>query len=217
MVVIDKLPFPPPRDPLPEARAKRITDEGGNAFTEYTLPLMILSLKQGFGRLIRTKTDRGVVAILDNRLTTKRYGNTVLQSLPPAGITRRFTDIYRFFRTERFDVDYALTVWAHPSSDTAAYRWHLTRLPDGRIRAGEGVADSEYEARWSGAVEAIADLQAAIRRSDRLCNDFSLEVRLPGLGGDARSVLRDAPPELDAMLQSFAGVSILPLEDAAHE
>lgn len=217
MVVIDKLPFPPPRDPLHEARAKRITDEGGNAFTEYTLPLMILSLKQGFGRLIRTKTDRGVVAILDNRLTTKRYGNTVLQSLPPAGITRRFTDIYRFFRTERFDVDYALTVWAHTSSDTAAYRWHLTRLPDGRIRAGEGVADSEYEARWSGAVEAIADLQAAIRRSNRLCNDFSLEVRLPGLGGDARSVLRDAPPELDAMLQSFADVSILPLEDAAHE
>jgi len=216
MVVIDKLPFPSPRDPLHEARAKRITDEGGNAFTEYTLPLMILSLKQGFGRLIRTKTDRGVVAILDNRLTTKRYGNVVLQSLPPAGITRRFTDVYRFFRTKRFDADYALTVWTHPSSDTAAYRWHLTRLPDGRIRATEGVTDSEYEARWSGAMEAIADLQAAIRRGNRLCSDFGLEVRLPGLGGDAGSVLRDAPPELDAMLQSFAGVSILPLEDAAH-
>jgi ATP-dependent DNA helicase DinG len=72
LVSIDKLPFPSPRDPLHEARTERIEKEGGNAFVEYTLPLMVLALKQGFGRLIRTKTDRGIVAILDNRLTTKR-------------------------------------------------------------------------------------------------------------------------------------------------
>ena len=215
MVVIDKLPFPSPRDPLHKARAERISDEGGNAFTEYTLPQMILSLKQGFGRLIRTKTDRGVVAILDSRLTTKRYGETVLRSLPPAQITRRFADVYRFFRTERFDADYALTVWADPSSDTAAYRWHLTRLPDGRVRVGEGIADGEYRARWCGAVDALQSLQRAIQRGNRLCSDFTLEVRLPGMAGNPESLLRDGPRELDAMLKGFAAVRVLGLEAAA--
>ncbi len=215
MVVIDKLPFPSPRDPLHQARAERISDEGGNAFTEYTLPLMILALKQGFGRLIRTKTDRGVVAILDSRLTTKRYGETVLRSLPPAQVTRRFADVYHFFRTDRFDADYALTVWANPSSDHAAYRWHLTRLPDGRIRAGDGIGDSEYRTRWSGAIEALTALQDAIRRGRRLCSEFALEVRFPGLAGDAAILVRDAPPELNAMLSSFAAIRVLGLEAAA--
>lgn len=214
LVIIDKLPFPSPRDPLHEARTQRIADQGGNAFTEYTLPLMILSLKQGFGRLIRTKTDRGVVAILDNRLTTKRYGSLVLHSLPPAAVTRRFGDVYRFFRTERLSADYALTVWAHAASENAAYRWQLTRLPDGRIRAGTGEADSVYQARWSGALEAATELQTAVQRGQRSCSDFGLEVRFPGLEADARSILRDAPPALSAKLDSFAAVHILTLEGA---
>ena len=78
-------------DLLHEARSDQIQEDGGNSFFEYTLPLMILTLKQGFGRLIRTKTDRGVVAILDDRLSTKRYGGTVVRSLPPARTDRKST------------------------------------------------------------------------------------------------------------------------------
>ena len=140
LVIIDKLPFPSPRDPLHEARTEQIQENGGNSFFEYTLPLMILTLKQGFGRLIRTKTDRGVVAILDNRLSTKRYGGTVIRSLPPARTSRRFGDVHRFFSTPPFEADYALTVWAEESDDDRAhaYRWRLTCLPDGRTREGNG-------------------------------------------------------------------------------
>ena len=93
---------------------------------------MILALKQGFGRLIRAKTDRGVVAILDNRLTTKRYGPTVLGSLPPASTSRRFADVFRFFQSKEYAADYAVTVWVHAAEEGEQYKWQLTRLPDGR-------------------------------------------------------------------------------------
>jgi ATP-dependent DNA helicase DinG len=217
MVVIDKLPFPSPRDPLHEARTERIVEEGGNPFIEYTLPLMILSLKQGFGRLIRAKTDRGVVAILDSRLSTKRYGETVLRSLPPAQTTRHFGDVYRFFRTGHLDADYALTVWSEPASDAAGYRWHLTRLPDGRIRVGEGVGNGQYRARWHGAIEALQSLRDAIHRGDRACSEFTLEVRFPGVAGDAQSVIQDTPPQLNALLERFGAVRVLQLEGAGDE
>ena len=84
MVIIDKLPFANPSDPLVRARCDLIDSRGGNAFMEYSVPSAALSLKQGFGRLIRSKTDLGVVAILDSRLLTKRYGSFFLETLPPA-------------------------------------------------------------------------------------------------------------------------------------
>jgi ATP-dependent DNA helicase DinG len=88
MVVIDKLPYDVPSDPLIAARIERIRDEGGNPFVEYQTPLAVLELKQGLGRLLRSRADRGVLAVMDPRLVTKRYGKTFLGSLPPYRVVR---------------------------------------------------------------------------------------------------------------------------------
>jgi len=84
LLVIDKLPFAAPGDPLVEARCERIARGGGDWFGEYALPSAILQLRQGFGRLIRGHADQGVVAILDPRLRTRGYGRRFLEALPPA-------------------------------------------------------------------------------------------------------------------------------------
>jgi ATP-dependent DNA helicase DinG len=81
-VIITKLPFPVPTRPLIEARMEAITASGGNAFLEYMLPQAIIKLKQGVGRLIRTRQDRGLIVLLDPRVLTKRYGEAFLQALP---------------------------------------------------------------------------------------------------------------------------------------
>ncbi len=96
-VVIDKIPFASPGDPITAARIEAINAEGRSAFGEYQIPLAILSLQQGLGRLIRHRQDRGVLAILDPRLRTMGYGRRVLASLPPAPVTHRLDDIERFF------------------------------------------------------------------------------------------------------------------------
>jgi ATP-dependent DNA helicase DinG len=83
-VIIDKLPFASPDDPVVQARTERMKAQNEDWFNGFVLPKAILALKQGFGRLIRTKSDTGVVAILDKRLLTMRYGEVVLRSLPPA-------------------------------------------------------------------------------------------------------------------------------------
>ena len=84
LLVIDKLPFAAPNDPLVEARCERIARGGGDWFAEYAVPAAVLQLRQGFGRLIRSHADRGVVAILDPRLRTRGYGRRFLEALPPA-------------------------------------------------------------------------------------------------------------------------------------
>ncbi|MFT9846162.1 ATP-dependent DNA helicase [Aneurinibacillus sp. REN35] len=96
-VVIAKLPFPVPSDPLTQARTERLRKRGRDSFMEYMLPFSILRLKQGFGRLIRTRRDRGVVVILDSRLHTKRYGHQVIKSLPPAKLAKHMDELHRFF------------------------------------------------------------------------------------------------------------------------
>ncbi|HEX8908468.1 MAG TPA: helicase C-terminal domain-containing protein [Anaeromyxobacteraceae bacterium] len=88
LVVIDKLPFAPPSDPVVAARGQAVEAGGGDAFAELSVPAAALSLKQGFGRLIRTRRDRGLVAVLDRRLTTKGYGRAFLATLPPAPLLR---------------------------------------------------------------------------------------------------------------------------------
>jgi ATP-dependent DNA helicase DinG len=87
LLVIDKLPFAAPGDPLVEARCERISENGGDWFREYALPAAVLQLRQGFGRLIRSHADRGVVAILDPRLSSRPYGRAFLESLPPCPVT----------------------------------------------------------------------------------------------------------------------------------
>jgi len=85
-VIIVKLPFAVPDEPIIEARVEAIEKNGGNAFTDYSLPEAIIKLKQGFGRLIRSRDDRGIVAILDCRVKTKRYGRMFLEALPQCPI-----------------------------------------------------------------------------------------------------------------------------------
>ncbi|HDT15012.1 MAG TPA: ATP-dependent DNA helicase, partial [Firmicutes bacterium] len=99
-VVITKLPFEVPEHPVAKAVYKNVRDEGGNDFAEIALPRAIFMLKQGFGRLIRSKEDRGVVAILDSRIVSKGYGKKFLESLPDAERTGDINDVKRFFKTK---------------------------------------------------------------------------------------------------------------------
>jgi ATP-dependent DNA helicase DinG len=96
-VIIDKLPFAVPSDPVVAARQRYIDHNRGNSFSDYSVPSAIISLKQGLGRLIRSATDRGVLSILDPRIVTKNYGQSFLKSLPPCRITRQIEDVERFF------------------------------------------------------------------------------------------------------------------------
>ena len=97
MVVIDKLPYDVPSDPLIAARIERIRDEGGNPFNEYQTPLAVLELKQGLGRLLRSREDRGILCVLDPRLTTRAYGKTFLKSLSGYRIVREVEKCREFF------------------------------------------------------------------------------------------------------------------------
>ena len=99
-VIIDKLPFASPGDPITSARVEAINARGGSAFGEYQIPLAILTLKQGLGRLLRHRQDRGVLAVLDPRLKTMAYGRRFLASLPPAPVTQNVDDIARFFDSD---------------------------------------------------------------------------------------------------------------------
>jgi ATP-dependent DNA helicase DinG len=96
-VIIDKLPFASPGDPITSARIEAISARGGSAFGEYQIPLAILALQQGLGRLLRHRQDRGVLAVLDPRLRTMGYGRLFLASLPPAPVTSDIDDVERFF------------------------------------------------------------------------------------------------------------------------
>jgi ATP-dependent DNA helicase DinG len=96
-VIIDKLPFAVPSDPVVAARQRFIEENGGSSFYEYSVPQAIISLKQGLGRLIRSASDRGVLAVLDPRLKTKPYGRLFLESLPRCRITSNIEDLGRMF------------------------------------------------------------------------------------------------------------------------
>lgn len=97
VVIIDKLPFAPPDDPVLSARVDKLNAEGKNAFMEYQLPYSVITLKQGAGRLIRDETDRGVLVICDPRLISKSYGKRIWQSLPPFKRTRELAEVEAFF------------------------------------------------------------------------------------------------------------------------
>lgn len=97
-VIIDRLPFAVPSDPVVAARIQQIKDEGGNAFAEYQIPEAVIALKQGFGRLIRSQMDHGVLALLDNRIVRKAYGKVFFASLPEYRRTNRLEDVKAFMQ-----------------------------------------------------------------------------------------------------------------------
>jgi ATP-dependent DNA helicase DinG len=96
-VIIDRLPFAVPSDPVIAARVDAVRENGGNPFYDYQVPQAALALKQGFGRLIRSKSDRGVLALLDNRITKLKYGQVFFDSLPSYSFTTDLQDVKNFF------------------------------------------------------------------------------------------------------------------------
>jgi ATP-dependent DNA helicase DinG len=200
LVVLDKMPFPTPADPLHSARMKLIEQDGRSSFGDYMAPLMTLALKQGFGRLIRRTSDRGVVAILDERLTSKAYGRRARNDLPAARFSRHFGDVYRFYK-EALDspAEFALNVWGEkadadlidldfleldtPKDDAsgdARWRWQLLRLQDGQADRAEGVLETSadpLDAEVHAATEGLRDLRARIERAGRNPDQFSVEIR----------------------------------------
>src|SRR4030081_3947528 len=94
--MVGRLAFAVPSDPIVAAGVKALQEDGRNAFSEFQVPQAVLSLKQGFGRLIRTKTDRGVLALLDSRIQRRAYGKIFLESLPNYRITHNSADAARF-------------------------------------------------------------------------------------------------------------------------
>jgi ATP-dependent DNA helicase DinG len=97
LVILDKIPFAVPSDPLVMARSAKIESEGGNPFAEYSVPTAALALKQGFGRLLRTATDYGIVAILDPRMVSRGYGKKLLAALPPARVILNLEELAAFY------------------------------------------------------------------------------------------------------------------------
>ena len=97
-VIIDRLPFAVPTDPVVAARIRQINEDGGSAFNEYQVPQAVIALKQGFGRLIRSETDQGVLAILDRRMVKMSYGQLFFESLPSYGRTSRLEEVKTFMR-----------------------------------------------------------------------------------------------------------------------
>ena len=113
LVVIDRLPFDSPDDPLLKKRSEQFKEQGKSPFVEYQLPRAIIRLKQGFGRLVRSPQDRGIVAILDGRIRTRRYGKLILRALPDARRIAHFEELqawYREQRPERIDLSGQSTV-----------------------------------------------------------------------------------------------------------
>jgi ATP-dependent DNA helicase DinG len=98
-VIVDRLPFAVPSDPIVAARVRMLQEDGRNPFAEFQVPQAVLALKQGFGRLIRTKADKGVLVLLDSRIRRMPYGKIFLESLPQYGTTFELNEVARFLNS----------------------------------------------------------------------------------------------------------------------
>jgi len=229
LVVLDKLPFPTPSDPLHSARMQKIDEEGRSSFGEYMLPLMTLNLKQGFGRLVRRSSDRGVVAILDERLSSRSYGRRARQDLPPARFSRAFRDVHQFFRGAlSSQADFALNLWAEnvdaahepdaPPGDveddpTAAvsvrWQWQLLRLQDGKADTDMGVdhhTGTDLTATQAGelhaALRGLHNLHERIENAGRDPDQFGVEVRCTA----ETAALLQATQSANPLVQQWIGL-----------
>lgn len=234
LVILDKMPFPTPGDPLHSARMAMIDTNGQSSFSDYMLPLMNLALKQGFGRLIRRVTDRGVVAILDERLSSKGYGRQTRQDLPPARFSREFKDVHKFFQQALpTDAEFALNVWAlsEPTAPVVSklaavapqthgpmrWRWQLLRLQDGKADGQEGsLADAASPglAELQAALHGLQDLRGRIERAGRQPTHYSIELRCRHLH-EALADLKEQNAALvqrwEQMLMAWRAIHIRPL------
>ncbi|MBK7782803.1 MAG: ATP-dependent DNA helicase [Ardenticatenia bacterium] len=210
LVVLDKLPFPSPNDPLHGARMKAVEAAGGSSFDDYLLPQMTLTLKQGFGRLIRTAGDRGVVAILDERLSRKGYGQAVRRALPPAPLTRDFSAVPRFFDLAMGGaVDFALEVMGREGAEGATWRWTLRRMVDGRADTAAGSSDQMADgisAEFYAAVLGLRDLAGRVRRAGKEPAAFSVELRCSQQAAGWFERAEDLPPD------AFGGKGFAPAD-----
>ncbi|MEZ4581042.1 MAG: helicase C-terminal domain-containing protein [Caldilineaceae bacterium] len=196
LVVLDKMPFPTPGDPLHSARMRAVEEAGDSSFGQYMLPMMTLALKQGFGRLIRRSSDRGVVAILDERLTSKGYGRQVRQDLPPARFSRTFRDVHKFYQDALGQsAEFAVNLWLDADGGgDVHWRWQVLRLQDGRADDVDGVwrdilpADAAARA----GVDALANLRQRIERAGHDVGRYAVEVRVPQTVADALAAATDA-------------------------
>ncbi len=118
-VIIDKIPFSPPGDPVNQAQVDYLKLQGKDWFSGYVLPQAVIRLKQGFGRLIRTSEDRGIVAILDPRLKTKGYGRVIQRSLPNVAIAHQFGEIRAEFLNLPLEMGLVLDDWEDPTPETS--------------------------------------------------------------------------------------------------
>jgi ATP-dependent DNA helicase DinG len=123
LVILDKIPFAPPNDPVVAARCSRIDREGGSGFAQYSVPTAAMTLKQGFGRLIRSQRDAGIVAILDRRILRRGYGRMLLASLPPALRVRDLAELGAFWAAIRSGMAPEITPVAPPPFDTPPEAW----------------------------------------------------------------------------------------------
>lgn len=187
-VILDKLPFPSPADPIHAQRmqaldAESATGRGRGAFMDYMLPHMALTLKQGFGRLLRRQSDWGVVTILDTRLVRSRYGRLVREDdLPPARFTRAVKDVHAFFAAKRrYRVDYALNVSAPRAADGAP-KVEVTVPRDGRhvvldVPAAPAPTEAQRAVRYLA--HSFRQLRQRVESKGGAPSGFCLEVRCP--------------------------------------
>lgn len=212
-VVLDKLPFPSPADPIHSARMELIDSLSENvferkAFPLYSVPHAALALKQGFGRLIRRQSDRGVVTVVDSRLATKPYGRQFLaQDLPPARFTRRVADVHRFFQDEfGYRASYGLNVH-RPSAEGEAPLVEMTVLRDGRtdrlpITANPEASPDRRQAGYLAA--ALQGLRQRIEAKGARALDYELELRCPQSWCQSQTTRND--PELRTEIDAWSAV-----------